>query len=104
MCCVCLLCPVQYIISAFYDLSCRVFTHVCAWCARDNANTQLLSLVCIDKRQMEISDEDMTTIVAFVLLLTSELLPFIDIRANGILHALLGACARVDVKQPDKLL
>ena len=47
---------------------------------------------------MEISDEDMTTIVAFVLLVTSELLPFIDIRANGLLHALFGACARVDVK------
>ena len=53
---------------------------------------------------LDFNDEDTKTIVAFVLLVTSELLPFLNIRANGILHALLGAFARVDVKQPDKLL
>ena len=53
---------------------------------------------------LDFSEEDTKTIVAFVLLITSELLPFVDIRANGILHALLGACARLNVKQPDKML
>jgi hypothetical protein len=53
---------------------------------------------------MEIRDDHINTAVAVALFLVSELMPFMSVKSNGILHALFAACARAQIKQPDKVL
>ncbi len=63
-----------------------------------------MSLFAHKKRHMEFKDEYISTVIGLVLLCTSELMPFMNIRANGILQLLFRSCAKLADKQPtDKM-